>query len=736
MNPADVFMLVPVDSSATTPPDHGDDARRRQPTGTLAAWVAARAGVAVLAVVAAACGDGSADVETYRDPRAPVEARVADLLGRMTLTDKVAQMHGLQIDPIQGLYHTADDDRLDIPGLRMCDGPRGVSGRTGRATAFPVAAARAATFDPELEAEVGRAIGREARARGANVLLAPTINLLRAPQWGRAQETYGEDPFLLGEMGAAFVRGAQEMVVASVKHLAMNSIEDTRFYVNVEADERALREVYLPHFRKVVQAGVGSVMTAYNRVRGAYCAENAHLLRDILKGEWGFDGFVESDWIVGTRSTVASVLAGLDIEMPVAIHYGDRLVAAVESGEVPESVIDDAVGRILRVKFRFGIFDGLPPVDPAVIESAEHRALALEVERRAIVLLRNEGATLPLERASVRRIAVVGELADRANLGDFGSSFVDPTNPVTPLAGIRARAGRVEVIGIATDAPSASQLEEIENADAAVVVVGLDALDEGERLSGTGGDREELDLAAEQVQLVLDVARRQPRTIVVIEGSGAVLVEPFVEHVGAIVLAFYPGVEGGNAIADVLFGDVVPSGKLPVTFARSADELPPFDNAASVVVYDADPGYRFVDRHGFEPRYPFGFGLSYTTFAVTALGVERVGSAADGAIRARVEVANTGARAGDEVVQLYVSYPRSVVSRPVRELKAFRRVSLARGETTTIELVVPLAELAYWDVTTGGWVVEPATYRLEVGTSSRDLPLVADLQFGRPDPPR
>jgi beta-glucosidase len=679
-----------------------------------------------LAVALAACGDASSPpapgTEVYRDPSQPVEARVDDLLARMTLEEKVSQMHGLQLDAIDGVYWTPDDDRLGIPGFRMCDGPRGVSGLTGHTTAFPVASARAATFDPDLERRVGAAIGREARARGANVILAPTINLLRQPQWGRAQETYGEDSFVLGEMGAAFIRGAQEHVVASAKHFAMNSIEDTRFEVSVEADERTLREVYLAHFRKAVEAGVGSVMSAYNRVRGAYCSENGHLLSDILKGEWGFDGFVESDWVAAVRSTAPSALAGLDIEMPMALYYGEPLVEAVRGGDVPESVIDDAVRRILRIKFRFGIFDGLPPVDPAVIESPEHRALALEVERRAIVLLRNERGALPLDRAGVRRLAVVGALADRVNLGDLGSSFVRSTSPVTPLAGVRAHAGDAEVIAVTTNAPTAAELDAIAGADAAVVVVGLTAQDEGEN-GPIGGDRDTLALAPDQVQLVADVAARQPRTVVVIEGSGAVLVEPFVDRVGAILLAFYPGVEGGNAIAEVLFGDVVPSGKLPVTFARSADQLPPFDHTSKRVVYEYDAGYRFVDRHGFEPRYPFGFGLSYTTFALADLSLEADEVPADGTIRSLVDVTNTGARAGDEVVQLYVSHPASRVLRSVRELKAFRRVSLAAGETKTVALEVPARELAYWDVDANRWVVEPTTYRIEVGTSSRDLPL-------------
>ncbi len=373
-----------------------------------------------------------------------VEARVDELLAQMTLAEKVEQMHGG--GGIDGGWLTPDNERLGIPGFAMIDGPRGVSGIAGHATAFPVGMARGATWDPDLEERVGAAIGAEARAVGASVLLAPTINLLRHPSWGRAQETYGEDSLHIGKMGAAFIRGAQQHIAASAKHFALNSIEDTRFTVSVLADERTLREVYLPHFRMAVEEGhVASVMSAYNRVRGAYAAENAHLLSDILKGEWGFAGFVESDWILGTRSTVPSALAGLDVEMPTSQYYGAPLQAAVENGEVPAAVIDAAVRRVLRVKLCFRL-DSDPPVpDPAAIETAETLALAREVARAAIVLLRNEGAVLPLDVTAIDSLAVVGPLADAENIGDTGSSAVMPSEIVTPLEGIVARLGAAAV---------------------------------------------------------------------------------------------------------------------------------------------------------------------------------------------------------------------------------------------------------------------------------------------------
>lgn len=683
----------------------------------------------MFAAVLAACGDGGStppsDGEVYRDPSAPIEARVDDLLGRMTLAEKVEQMHGSGFPAdSRGLYPTPENTRLGIPGLAMVDGPRGVSAATGFATTFPVGSARGATFDPDLELRVGRAMGAEARARQASVLLAPTINLLRQPQWGRAQETYGEDTFHLGAMGAAFIRGAQEHVIASAKHFAVNSIENTRFNVNVTVDERTLREVYLPHFKRAVDAGVGSVMSAYNKVNGEYCSQNRHLLTDILKDDWGFDGFVESDWLLAVRSTAPSALAGLDIEMPSPAYYGQKLVDAVNVGEVPIAVIDDAVRRILRMKFRFGIFDGRASLDPAiVVESPAHRDLALEVARKAIVLLKNDAA-LPLDRATVRRVAVVGALAARANLGDTGSSAARPSHAVSPLEGIQAAAGGVAISAIASDEFDADQARQIEDADAAVVVVGLTAADEGEA-GISGGDRETLALSAAHQQLVRDVASHNPRTIVVLEGGSAITVEGWVDQARAILMAWYPGQDGGTAIAEVLFGDVDPSGKLNVTVPTSEAQLPPFDARAKAVEYDYLHGYRSVDHAGLEPRYPFGFGLAYTTFSIHDLTLERESLAADGTLRARVRVANTGARSGDEVVQLYVGAVGSRVERAVRDLRAFQRVSLAAGETKTVTLRVPVADLAYFDVAEDRFVVEPIEYVAQVGTSSRDLPLVA-----------
>ncbi len=686
------------------------------------------ADVAADAAALAEYGDGG----FCGDAHQAVEARIDALLSQMTLDEKTLQMHGTGIVPQNGVWRTPDNERLGIPGFGMLDGPRGASRLAGNATAFPVGMARGATWDPDLETRVGAAIGEEVRAKGASVLLAPVTTVVRHPLWGRAQETYGEDPVHVGRMGVGFIRGAQQHVIASVKHYALNSIEDTRFTVNVSVDERSLREIYLPHFRMAVQDGrVGSVMAAYNLVNGQYCAENFHLLRDVLKGEWGFRGFVESDWVFGTRSTVPSALAGLDIEMPLARFYGQRLVEAVVAGNVPLATVDDAVRRILRTKLCFRL-DTQPPVpDPARVESEEHTALALEVARKAIVLLQNTEALLPLDRSRLRSIAVVGALADVPNLGDSGSSDVEPSAAVSPLAGIRDRAGAVTVAHVPSESLTAADRATIAAADAAIVVTGFTEEDEGESLVGAG-DRQTLGLGADQEQLIADVAALNDATIVVVEGGSALTVEPWIDDVGAVLMAWYPGQEGGDAIADVIFGNANPSGKLPLTFARSGDDLPEFINDQNEVTYEYFHGYRRLDRDGVEPRFPFGFGLSYTTYAYANLNLADTSLFPGDTLQVAADVTNTGGVAGDEIVQVYISYEGSGVFRAERDLKAFAKLHLEPGETKTVSLDVPVEDLAYYDAIAGAWHVEPITYRVHVGPSSRNLPLSAAFEVFAP----
>ena len=688
---------------------------------------------ACLLAVAAASTDGALEAE-YRDTGfcgdsgETTEARIDGLLAQMTLAEKLGQMHG---STLAGAWRTPSVPALGIPGYGMLDGPRGVSQLAGHATAFPVGMARGATWDLALEERVGAAVGEEIRAKAASVLLAPVINILRHPRWGRAQETYGEDTFHLGRMGSAFVRGAQQHVIANPKHFAANSIEDTRFNVDVTVDERSLREIYTRHFQDAVQRGrAASVMTAYNSVNGAFSSENFHLLHDILKDEWGFQGFVESDWIFGMHSTVPALTAGLDIEMPFPSYYGTPLTNAVTGGQVPLALIDGAVRRILRPQLCFRLDSNPPVADPSLVESPAHVDLALEVARKSIVLLKNAGGALPIDRAQTTSVVVVGTLAAVANLGDTGSSNVSPTTAVTPLDGIVAHAGGVTVTHVAGPILSPADQAAIAAADAAVVVVGLTAADEGEGFVGAG-DRLSLDLAGGQDQVVADVAGLNARTVVVLEGSGPVTM-PWLADAAAVVMAWYPGQQGGNAIAEVLFGDVNPSGKLPQSFPVADADLPPFDHVSLAVTYGYYHGYRWLERNATAPLFAFGFGLSYTSFQYADLTVTPATLSPWGRARVTVDVTNTGAVAGDEVVQLYVSYPGSAVDRAERDLKGFARVHLEPGETRSVLLEVRAADLAYWDVGADAWVVEPLGYGVHVGPSSTDLPLAATLTVAGP----
>jgi beta-glucosidase len=683
-------------------------------------------GVALVALVTA-CSSSSEDPE----------ARVDDLVSQMTLEEKVSQMagdSGIMLPEGETLFHVPGVERLGIPPFKMADGPRGV-GTVEGATTFPVGMARGATWDPGVEQRVGAAMGRELRAAGGNVLLAPTINILRHPSWGRSQETYGEDVHHLSRMGVAFVEGVQQYVLANPKHYAANSIEDTRFELDVTIDERTLREIYLPHFRAaVLEGGAASVMSAYNSVNGQFCGENEQLLNQILKTEWGFDGFVLSDWLFGTHSTLGSALNGLDLEMPVGnVYREDRLLAAVRSGDVPESIIDDAVRRMVRKKLQHRL-DEPSVLDESVLANDEHLALAREAAIKGSVLLKNESSALPLDEGSLTRIAVIGILADTPNTGDTGSSSTKPSFVVTPLQGIEEALGAgVTIDHVGKDVIESADAAVIEAADAAIVVTGLTAEDEGEGLIAAG-DRVDLDLSAERIQLIKDVAAIHDRTIVVLEGGGAITMGGWLPDVEALLMVWYPGQMGGHAVADLLFGHANPSGKLPITFPTGLNQLPPFDNESLEVTYDYFHGYRYVDRNGSNPEFPFGFGLSYTTFTIDNLRSSQTQARTGDVVSFRAEVTNTGTVAGEEVVQLYVSYPGSSAERAERELKGFAKVVLDPGETRTVQIDLPVNSLAYYDVTQQAWALEGLEHEVHVGTSSRDLPLSTTFSVAAQSP--
>ena len=640
----------------------------------------------------------------------------------MNLAEKVEQMAGF----LQGaeMFATPDNESAGIRGFRFRDGPRGVRLESGTATCFPVAVARGATWDLDLEERVGAAIAAETRGLGHNCLLAPTINTLRHPGWGRGQETYGEDPWFLGRMGTASVVGIQQHVPACVKHFAGNNIEDTRMTNNAVVDEQTLRENYARQFEMVIRdSDVACIMAAYNKLNGHYCCENIPLLRHLLKKEWAFDGFVVSDWFAAV-TTVESAIGGLDVEMPWRFLF-DGLQMAVSGGQVQEEVIDDAVERILRVKFKFGfaLLNEQYTGDPSVVESPEHIALAREAAQKGLVLLKNEGQVLPIDRGATKKVAVVGPFANEVRLGDAGSSNVTPSYAITPFLGFKAAAGSGVEVVTSEDASAASGV------DVAVVVVALTQQDEGEAWNG-GGDRDTLDLSADQEQLILEVAGVAKATVVVMEAGGPITMEKWKSSADAIVMAWYPGMEGGRAIADVLFGDVNFSGRLVQTWPVKWKDEPEFGNHQDETKYEYLHGYRHFDEHGIEPLHPFGSGLSYTTFEYSNLRVPCQVVSPAGRLVVSVDIENTGVRSGVEVPQVYVSYPQSAARRPPRELKGFARVELGAGEKMTVEIPVRIPDLAYFDTVTHDWVVEEVTHTVHVGPNAGELPLSGDFVIG------
>lgn len=672
-----------------------------------------------------------------------VKQAVESLLTRMSLREKIAQMSGdggnlvllklgiyvLGLKRFPNMY-SGYNERLGIPPLSFTDGPRGIV--IGNATCFPAAMTRGASWDPVLEQRVGNVIGREARASGANYFAGLCVNLLRHPAWGRAQETYGEDCFHLGAMGVALMRGVQsQQVMVCAKHFAVNSIENSRFYLDVSIDNKTLHEIYLPHFKTLVDAGVDSLMSAYNQVNGEYCGHSHTLLHNILREQWKFDGFVSSDWLWGIYETVAPANAGMDIEMPRGHYYSKRLYKAVRRGDVPEQKIDDSVRRILNAKLRW--LAALPDqrIDNSVIACHAHRELARESAEQSMVLLRNNGI-LPLSEKKLagKTLAIIGELAATPCLGDNGSSRVSPPTATTFLDGIQQYAGDSIHI-IYCDGRNTTEAEAIaQQADTVLLVVGYHADDEGENLTSNrkpvanpkvprGGDRATLELPDSQQQLINDVCEANANTVVTLVAGSAVMMNNWQEKPAAILFAGYPGMEGGHALANILFGAVNPSGKLPFTIPASNAQLPDFDRWASTARYDYFHGYTLIDKTGQTPAAAFGFGLSYTTFDISAPQLEQKEYRSEDTIGITCTISNSGDRAGAEVIQCYIGQiDPATEPTPVKRLCAFEKIYLMAGEQKTVTLQIPVRNLARYDVKNQNWSIETGEYRIWTGNSS------------------
>lgn len=703
--------------------------------------------------------------------RQQIEEKAQALLAQMTLKEKVWMLNG-NWDPMshaekyQNMYNpvpieTNGCPRLGVSPIGFSDGPRGVV--MGRSTCFPVSMARGASFDPDLEKRIGDVIGKEARAQGANYFGGVCINLLRHPAWGRSQETYGEDPFLLGEMGKALVEGVQaHNVIACIKHYAVNNIENSRFWVDVKADERTMREVYLPHFKKCIEAGAASVMGAYNLFNGDHCCESQTLLTDILRDDWGFEGFTISDFVAGVRDTKKAIEAGLDIEMPMPIHYQRNLLKAVEDGRVAEETVDTAVLRVLRTLL---IFENTPEkmsysID--LVASQEHAELAREVAEKSMVLIKNEKNALPFQK-TIKRILVAGELADRANTGDAGSSNVTAPYVVTPLEGLRNYFGDDAEIVFCRESELDKAAEEAARADCVIIAVGNDKYDEGEYIGpdtndefsfgeavakgyanmgksvagfdeplpnedgAHGGDRKTLSLKPAQIELIKRIGSINPHTVVVLIGGGMIMTKEWDDVVPAIVYGWYSGMEGGNALPRVLFGDVNPSGKLPFTIPQDESHLPYFSNTDAEITYELYHGYTLLEKQGHRPAYPFGFGLSYTTWEY---GEPQINLQNDH-ILVTVDLKNTGDVAGAEVVQIYVGKKQPAIDRQKKLLKGFTKVHLEPKQSTTVSIPVAFDELRYFSNEQRKWILERGAYQFYVGSSSSEADLqVKEIELG------
>lgn len=708
--------------------------------------------------------------------RSEVEQKAFLALQQMTLQEKTAMLSG-NMDVFTNLVKygraynpvpttTPGVKRLGISPIKFTDGPRGVA--AGKSTCFPVSMARGASFDRSLESRIGDAMGKEARAQGANYFGGVCINLLRHPAWGRAQETYGEDPFHVGEMGKSLMQTVQQHnVMACVKHYAVNNIENSRFFVDVKATDRVLYEVYLPHFKKIVQAGAASVMGAYNRFIGDHCCESRKLLTDILRDDWGFEGFTMSDFIFGIHDTRKAIEAGMDLEMPIPLEYQRKLLQAIQNRELAEDVVDRAVLRVLRTLL---VFENTP--DPIaygkeLVACDKHVALAREAAEKSMVLIRNRGPVLPFPK-NVKRVLVLGKLARQENTGDRGSSRVYPPYVVTPLQGLNHYLGEdTEIIHYDEDQISKAK-HVAREVDCVVIVAGCNFDDEGEYFSpGTvdeplrfiqvgyrnmgqpfkaflasimrkllsrlspkttslpGGDRQSLSLKVEQRRLIEEVSSINANTVVCLVSGSMILVEDWAEKVPAILYCWYAGMEGGNALCRVLFGDVNPSGKLPFTIPTSADQLPYFSSTDREITYDLYHGYTLADKKGYQPSFPFGFGLSYTTFQYSNLRLSASEIPKEGDLYVSVDVSNTGSCLGEEVVQLYIGFPNAKVDRPVKLLRGFDKIPLSCGEKKTVTFTLHARDLAYYDPTTSSWRVEPVTHEVLVGGSSRTSDLLS-----------
>ena len=718
-------------------------------------------------LLASCCQTRTPEIPVYLDESQPLDARVEDALSRMTLEEKVKIIHA------QSKFSSAGVPRLGIPELWTTDGPHGIrpevlwdewdqAGWTNDScVAFPALTCLAATWNEEMSALYGKAIGEEARYREKDVLLGPGVNIYRTPLNGRNFEYMGEDPYLASKMVVPYVVEVQKNGVAvCVKHYALNNQEARRHEYDAIVDDRALYEIYLPAFKAAVQeGGAWSIMGAYNYYKGQHACHNEYLLNDILKGEWGFDGAVISDW-GGTHETAQAITNGLDLEFGTwtdgltmgatnsydIYHLANPYLELLRKGETPVELLDEKVRRVLRLIFRTAMKTGKPAGSMC---SPEHDAVARQVAGEGIVLLKNDADVLPIDLASTKKIAVVGENAIKMMTVGGGSSSLKVKHECTPLEGILAAVGdRAEVVyergyvgdvtgdynGVVTgqdlsESRSEAQLirDAVKAAEDADAVIFIGGLNKASHQDCEDSDRYHLELPYAQDKVIGALAEANPNLSVVIISGNAVAM-PWVDKVNGIVEAWFGGSQAGNALADVLFGKVNPSGKLPFTFpVRLTD-----NGAHALGAYDPDDltveykesifvGYRWADKEQVKPLFAFGHGLSYTDFSYGEASCSRKAVKAGRSLTVSVDVTNTGEVAGKEVVQLYIGDEESSLVRPVKELKGFRKIFLEPGETKTVTFTIEPDMLKYFDDAKHEWVLENGKFTAYVGAASDDI---------------
>jgi beta-glucosidase len=689
--------------------------------------------------------------------------KIDALVKQMTLEEKVNMIHA------SSSFTSGGVPRLKIPELVMSDGPHGVRPEHGRdwqldnniadsGTYLPTGVCLAATWNPELGYSYGAVLGSEARFRGKDVILGPGINIIRTPLNGRNFEYQSEDPFLVSRMAVGYIKGVQDQgVSACVKHFAANNQEIKRFTINVEMSERALREIYLPGFKAAVQeGGVNTLMGAYNKFRGQWASENNYLLNQILRKEWGFKGLVMSDWDA-VHHTTQAFWNGMDLEMGTDLQMlpnpqynkfflADTVVTLVKSNKFPEYLLDQKVKRILYVMAKTGLLEG--NIKKGDYNTKQHQSVAQKVAEEGIVLLKNENNFLPLQKNAHKTIAVIGYNAERKQAMGGGSSQVRAFYEITPLDGIRKLLGNNTTIQYAAGykiergaGADSKMIEEAVNAargaDVVIYVGGWThgynyAVWDDNAYDAEAADKPDMMMPFGQDELLTQVLNVNPKTVVVLVGGGAVDMSQWINKVPSIVQAWYPGMEGGNALAGILFGDINPSGKLPMSFPKKLEDHGahalgeyPGDTVKLQVNYfdDIYVGYRYFDKYEVEPQFAFGHGLSYTSFSYSGLQLRKEGNA----VVVNFRIKNTGKVKGAETAQLYIGQDNPSLPRPPKELKGFRKISLNPGETKEVTIRLPADAFSYYSDLQHQWVNEKGSYSVMVGSSSRDIRLTGKI---------